>query len=419
MKILHITTKSKGGAGIAALRLHRGLQQNGLSSAYLSKDLTIDYKGNTINDSFFIYKKPSVFKKIRIKLQILLFSTSFQKTKKELQRIEEKLNYEMISLPYSIYDLNKHNLVKEADIINLHWVGEILDYSYFFSVCKKPIVWTLHDMNPFLGLFHYKGDETINLHLINELDSKIKKIKASAIQKIEEGALISPSNWLLKKAIKSKVFDTFSIKECIPNAIDFNIFKPQDKIVLRKKKSIPLNNFVLLFISGTIDCHRKGLDILIEALNHLGHLPITLVTVGKGQIMETIRSIKMIPLGQVDSATEMAACYTLADVFILPSREDNLPNTMLESFACGTPVISFSNGGMYEHIKDGLNGSIAEEITAISLANTIERFYINRRVYNWIKIRSYAKKNFGFENQVENYKKVYHKLINDSIEETN
>ena len=149
----------------------------------------------------------------------------------------------------------------------------------------------------------------------------------------------------------------------------------------------------------------------MEALTHLGHLPITVVAVGKGQLMERVKSIKIIPLGQVYTEEEMATCYALADVFILPSREDNLPNTMLESFACGIPVISFTNGGMKEHIKEDINGSKAEEISALSLANTIDRFYENKRAYNWIKIRSYAKNNFSFSQQAESYKRIYQKLL--------
>lgn len=152
MKILHITTKSKGGAGIAALRLHHALVQSGISSAYLSTDLTINYNNNSIQDSFFNYKKPSFSKKLLLKIQMLLFPSAFQKAKKHLSDLEEQLHYEMLSLPYSKNDLNKHKLVQEADIINLHWVGGILDYDSFFSINNKPIVWTLHDMNPFFGI---------------------------------------------------------------------------------------------------------------------------------------------------------------------------------------------------------------------------------------------------------------------------
>ncbi|RLD27573.1 MAG: hypothetical protein DRI75_09165 [Bacteroidetes bacterium] len=415
MKILHITTKSKGGAGIAALRLHKALRQSGVSSAYLSTDLSIDFDGNTIEDPFFSYKKPSFSEKVFSKIQMLLSPTSFQKAKKNLVKLDKQLDYEMISLPYSQFDLHKHKWVQEADIINLHWVCGILNYNSFFNVCKKPIVWTLHDMNPFLGLFHYNGDEKINLHLLNEFDNNIKKLKASAIKLINIGAIVAPSRWLLEEAIKSKVFETFRAKEIISNAIDLIKFKPQDKIELRIKKSIPLNSFVLLFVSGTIDCHRKGLDLLLKALSQLNHLPITIITVGKGQIMRTIRSIKIIPLGKVDTATEMATWFALADVLILPSREDNLPNTMLESFACGTPVISFKTGGMKEHIIENITGSIAEEITAASLAKNIEHFYTSKDNYNRNKIREYAEINFSFNKQEESYKKVYQNLLKESI----
>ena len=137
-KILHITTKSKGGAGIAALRLHQALQENGISSAYLSTDLTIDFDGNIFEETFFKYQRPSLVKKLILKIQLFLFPTSFQKAKKQLKEIDEKLHYEMISFPFSNFKLEQHKLVQEADLINLHWVSGILDYSTFLRKSINP-----------------------------------------------------------------------------------------------------------------------------------------------------------------------------------------------------------------------------------------------------------------------------------------
>ncbi len=409
-KILHLTTSSKGGAGIAALRLHRALREAGIASAFLSKDFTMDFEGNIIIDTFFNYKKPSLAQRAYRKLRLVLFPSSIQKITKYLSKLDSKLDYEILTLPFSSFHLSNHPLVQQADLINLHWVGGILDYSTFFENIEKPIVWTLHDMNPFLGLFHYGEDEETNERIVKDLDSEIKKIKAIALRNIHRGAIISPSSWMLQKAKESGVFENFLIQETIPNSVDLKIFTIQDKELLRKKKGIPDTDFVLLFISHSTESRRKGLDLLLEALLFLDGFPITLITVGKGEVISPAKNIKMIPLGEVSSEIEMAQYYALADAFVLPSREDNLPNVMLEAFACGTPVIAFKNGGMQEHIMEGINGQLSPEPTGKSLSQTLNDLYKNKETYNREHIREYAENTFNFKKQAESYIEIYKKL---------
>ena len=413
MNVLQITSKSKGGAGIAALRLHKALRAHGISSAFLSKDLTVDFNDKVISDPFFSYKRSSIIKRSLLKIKSLFILNTYQKINNRISEHSDHLKYEMLSLPFSIYQLNKHILVQEADIINLHWVGGILDYDSFFRNIKKPIVWTLHDMNPFLGMFHYKEDEQTNMKYISEQDAKIKKFKRKAIESVKHGAVISPSKWLLNEALNSKIFHLFKFKECIPNAIDLDVFKPLDKNNLRRKRSIPESDLVILFISGDIECRRKGLDLLLDAINQLDHISLTVLTVGKGELDVTHESIKMISLGLFESESEMSECYSLADVFVLPSREDNLPNVMLESFACGTPVISFAIGGVKEHVKEGLNGYLSNDIFASSLKNSIQRFNDQRENFSRDDIREYAEKHFNFKEQAKKYLKIYLNLLNE------
>lgn len=319
------------------------------------------------------------------------------------------MEFEMATLPFSSYQLHKHPLVQEADIINLHWVGEILDYPSFFEHCNKPIVWTLHDMNPFQGVFHYKNDEIVNAHIRPDFDAKMKLIKRTAINKIKKGAIITPSKWLLTEAINSDFF-SFFIKECIPNSIDFDVFKPQDQNALRKQYSIANDEFVMLFVADSINSYRKGFDILIEAIAHLGTITITVLVIGKTEI-PIVSGIKMIYLGEITTANEMANCYALSDVFVLPSREDNLPNVMLEAFACGTPLIGFPVGGIAEHTILNHTGVLADEMNSMSLAKVIRFFYENKAKYKRGGIRKYAEDNFGLKKQAVEYYKVYKKLL--------
>jgi len=409
MKVLHITTSSKGGAGIAALRLHQALRKKGVASGFLSTNLTIDFDNNIVEDTFFKYNKPSVFKKIRMKLENYFFSSKRNQTNQYFESIKGKMQFEMATLPCSGFRLQDHPLVQEADIINLHWMGGILDYPSFFKEFQKPIIWTLHDMNPFQGLFHYKNDELFNAGISAGFDEKMKQIKANAIKQIKKGVIIAPSKWLLAEATNSNFFPSF-IKEWIPNSIDLDIFIPQDKMALRKEYSLDSDDFLILFVAESVKNHRKGLDLLVEALSQLETIPLTVVTVGKGE-MPAVSSLKIISLGEINSVDEMAKCHALADVFFLPSREDNLPNVMLEAFACGIPLIGFPIGGIAEHTKLNLTGVLADEISSSALAKAIKLFYETKGNYKREVIRKYAEDNFSLKNQADAYRKVYDEIL--------
>ncbi|MEW5676302.1 glycosyltransferase [Flavobacterium enshiense] len=408
MKVLHITTSAKGGAGIAALRLHNALSSNGVSSAYLSANLTLDYTNQQLDDPFFNYKKPSVLKRLLTKIKILFWPSPAQKAKTTLVKLVPQLQCEITSLPFSSFELHKHPLVLEADVINLHWISGIADYSSFFENCQKPIVWTLHDMNPFQGIFHYKEDEVRNKNSAGNFDRAIKEIKEKSIQNIKTGVTVAPSAWLLREAIQHDFFPQ-SLRISIPNAIDLAVFKVQDATALRQELGIGEDEFTLLFVSDTLENPRKGFDLLLEALHLLEHLPITIVTIGKGKAEGT--KLKNVALGNIDSVERMATVYALADAFVLPSREDNLPNVMLEAFACGTPVISFNHGGMQEHVREHLTGVLAKEMNGKSLAEAIEKLYANRSEYPREAIRKYAEDNFSFAKQAKAYTALYKELM--------
>lgn len=404
MKVVHLTTSSKGGAGIAAMRLHEGLCKIGVNSAYLSTDTTINFQNVKIDDTFFAYQRPSFFKKLLRKLKAKISPTTSQKFTHRLKKLEGQLSYEMISLPFSPYRLENHPLVQEADIIHLHWISKMIDYPTFFKKVQKPMVWTLHDKNPFLGLFHYEMDVQRN-PIAKKLNIEILKMKEEAVSHIQRGAVVTPSQWLLHQEKTSAVFTHFNTHTCIYNSLGIN-FKEVSREASRELLGISLNENVVLFSAGTLDNPRKGLDLLVEALTQIS-LPISLVTLGKGKVNIPNENIKVIPLGYKSSPEAIAPCYAAADVFVLPSREDNLPNTMLESLAQGTPVISFGNGGMKEIIKDGVNGIIVPEITADSLRKAIEDFFSQKEHYQRETIKKNAQEQFHHKKQAEAYKKVY------------
>ena len=315
------------------------------------------------------------------------------------------MQFEIATLPFSNYKIQNHPLFKEADIINLHWIDGIIDYQSFFPNCLKPIVWTFHDMNPFLGIFHYHNDDVLNAKICNSFDSKIKQIKKNVIKEIPKGTFVTPSKWLSKEVNKIDLFNGFQ-QQVIPNAIDLVIFKIQDKELLRKKYRIDDNQFVVLFVSDSLKNPRKGFDLLLESLKLLENKNISILTVGKG-IVPIIDNLNIISLGEINSNVGMSECFALADVFVLPSREDNLPNVMLESFACGTPVIGFNVGGIAEHVVPNITGLLANEVTGFALAEAIIKLKQNIENYKRETIRNYAVDNFNFQKQADSYMELY------------
>lgn len=418
IKVVHISTSYKGGAGTAAFRIHKALLKTGIHShficldenpvdVHMSKLFLEDSKAKRLNT----LSKFSNKLKWRLKhhLNIELISNE-EAIKRKFKLLFPKLNCEAAKLPFSNYNILEDKLVQNADIIHLHWVANLLDYPTFFKNVNKPVVWTFHDMNPFQGMFHYKEDEVKNRDLASSLDKKIKSLKKKAIRSISSKlSIVAPSKWLLTEAINSKIFRFFN-KYCIPYPIDVEIFNTKSVYNLRKSLNISNQNTIFLFVAERSANHRKGLDLLINALKSLDNKSITLMIIGNSENLNTT-GLNVILLGTISDNKILSDYYSLADAFILPSREDNLPNVMLEAMSCGTPVISFNVGGMSDIIEDKFNGLKAKKIESAELAKTLKEFLNTKGNYSKEAIRNFAVNSFSENLIAEKYKIVYKKLV--------
>jgi glycosyltransferase involved in cell wall biosynthesis len=435
LKVVHISTYRSGGAGRAAFRIHEALLKNGVDSSFLTiEDLREDClkKFSYYNQLPETLIKPPRFierQKNRIRFRLRKHLNIVIKSKIDIERegwineIEERrvalkkyeqidtpLHYENASLPFSVYDILQNPIVKQANIIHLHWVASMLDYPSFFANNSKPVVWTLHDMNPFQGLFHYKEDELRNRGLTRGLDEKTVLIKQRSIkQRKAKMKIVAPSSWLLKKARNSHILKNIA-SNYIPYPIDTRLFCPGNKKELRKIKEIPEKNIVLLFVSENINNYRKGFDLLIDAFKKLHNTRFTLIMLGAGENC-IVSGIDIRNVGPVNDNKKIADYFSLADAFIIPSREDNLPNVMLESLACGTPVIGFPVGGIKEHVINFKTGVLADNITSESLAIAIDKFCTNREHFNSQVIRRYAEEKFNEQLIAGQYLKIYNRLF--------
>jgi glycosyltransferase involved in cell wall biosynthesis len=411
MKIVHVTYSENGGAGTAAYRIYEAMRKSEIQVAFLSAKSSIGFDNNNLENDFFKYRKPALILRMLKKLKSYVYTSREQLTRKELGLVKSKLDYEILSLPVGNDKLHLHPLIGEADIVHLHWVSGFLNYEDFFSKCKKPIVWTFHDMNPFLGVFHYLNDVQLNNKIIGHLEKYYKDFKQKYLKSENKIGVICPSQWMQESFINSN-FNFKNKLEVIPNTLDFDVFKPYPTIELRESLKLSKDELVLLFVAENINNKRKGMDLLLEALKGL-KIKTTLVTIGGGLLPE-INGYTVLSLGSISSPQELANIYSLADVFVLPSREDNLPNVMLESFACGTPVISFSNGGMREHVIKDKTGLLAKNVTANSLQKAILNFHKTKTRYHREEIVNYAKSNFCNGLVVNRHMNLYKDILKEN-----
>lgn len=394
-KVLHISSSDSGGAGIAARRLNEALNENRVQSHLLC--LQKYSRGKNIT-KLSIPLVPRVLSQFNIPIK-----------QNKYRRIGNgpKDNYEALSFPESLFDISEHPLVKDADIINLHWVGGMLNYPAFFKKVKKPIVWTLHDMNPFLGMAHYQGDLLLNPHN-SDLEAKINYLKIKAYNSHPSITIVNLCEWMKEYSSQSDAFKNRN-HYIIPNSLDLNVYKLRDKTIVRKALEIPNDKPVIMFCCQNLANRRKGFELLLKALPLIS-TECNVITVGDTTNIKRSDNLNIIPFGKVNDQRLLAMLYSASDIFVLPSREDNLPNTMLESLSCGTPVISFSNGGMRDIITN-YNGRIIQNQTSEDLASAIDDIITNLDNYSEIRISSKAHSLFNPSKQAQSYHSMYKSLL--------
>lgn len=426
MNIIHITTSNRGGAGLAAVRLHESLLAQGVSSKLLSW-----YQFPSVVKEQYLFREQDCSKfplLISIKeLTLKVFKRlglyrplSVRYAEKHLK--DQLQGFEHFSFPFSSFDLSKHPLVKKADVIHLHWVSDgFMDYATFFKNCNKKIIWTLHDMNPFTGGCHHSDgcikfemSCTICPQLKNTIDENysetILKIKRSALSGINNSQMqiAAPSKWLTDLSAKSTLFKRFR-HQTIHNIINKRVFKIQDKTEARKKLKLPLDKQIVLFVSHDVSNTRKGIDLLVKALSQFENNESVLVcSVGSspGNFDFTVPHIKM---EYVNDEQTMAQLYSAANVFVLPSVAENFPNTICESLLCGTPVVAFNVGGIPELINDQ-NGKLVEPFDVNKLHLAIKEVLQNQIKFDYEQIGRYAAELLNEQKVTEQYIGLYSQL---------
>lgn len=359
MKVLHICTADEGGAGLCCLRIHQALLKEGVDS----KVLMLRTK-HTAMAGVYQYTKGHIIDFLWRGINKILRLCHL-----ELDDYNRVINLTkrtkiFATLPTSPIDVSHHPLVKEADLIHLHWVDNFVDYPSFFRNVDKPIVWTLHDEGMFSGVFHFTDGRKLN----EPLDEKYLKVKLRAVHQIKNLGIV-----FLSKMMRDKFSDNEMVKgrpnTIINNPVDCDLFEPVEKSKARDIMKIPQDAIVFSFVAGKIADPWKGLSVLSKTLQKMKIPNALIMAVGGEQEYSELPLVH--PVGSVRGPRNMSIAYSCADYFVMPSRKEAFAQTPIESMACGVPAIVFPVSGTDELITPQ-NGVRADDFTEESLEQAIK-----------------------------------------------
>ncbi|MBY7894054.1 glycosyltransferase [Vibrio fluvialis] len=362
MKVLHVSFNDiSGGAARAAHRLHCAQVKCGIESHML-----------VVNKESSSKRVLSVKKTTGFKIKLANYITN------KVKSLISKPTHTFQSfnlIPTGLADeINEVN----ADVVNFHWFGSNMIAISELTKIKSPLVFTLHDMWLFLASEHYTENEfsDMTLDVCGNLMAKVALKKKVKYLPTLNCAIVTPSHWLKECADNSilSTKDSYAIPNCVPP-----VYLPQDKLKCRDRYNLPRDKKLLLFgaMSSTSD-PRKGYHLLESSLISLKDIrdknDVELVVFGASSgDTEKLTGIKTHYVGNLSNDEDIAMLYNAASVFVAPSLQDNLPNTLVESLACGTPCVAFNIGGMKDLISDGVNGALVDKVDSDDLAYAINR----------------------------------------------
>ncbi len=235
---------------------------------------------------------------------------------------------------------------------NLHASG--LTHSGLLSLpADLPLVWTLHDCWPFKP--HPYQTQGNPADKTAALDTAAAAERARFFSARPKAVLVAPSNWIAGQA--RAVVPADLRVEIIPYGVPAAVFRPLLKSQVRRELGLP-EDHVLAGFAAVRDDPRKGADIFESALAQLPAPGVSAVTWGDSQPRGSRPGWHA--FGVVADEARLAKLYSACDIFVCPSRMDNLPNTVLESLACGTPVVGSNTGGIPEMVRPGETGWLFE-----------------------------------------------------------
>lgn len=410
------TTDIEGGAARCAHRLHHGLRQAGIDSTYF------------------------VQKKLGVEADVVTSSTwqhrLFADLRPGIDRIPMRRYPNRQRAPFSTGLMSAFDMAPvvalDPDIVNLHYVGEGFLPIRSLAKIDKPIVWTLHDSQPFTGGCHLPGDckayeqacgncPILGSSAANDLSRWILKHKANQWRDLNI-TIATGSSWLADCARKSALFGSRRIESINPG-LNLKAYSPIDRATARSILSLPQNKKLVLFgaMHSTTD-PNKGFQFLHPALQHLSETAL-------GQNTEVVVFGASRPnpapdfgvpshyLGRLHDDISLAVLYSAADVMVVPSIRESFGQTASEAMACGTPVVAFRATGLLDIVVHGENGYLTKPYDPLELAQGIA-WVLSRDVVESIALSDNARKTaiarFSIEAMTASYVDLFKDVLGPS-----
>jgi len=374
MKVLMVSKASSGGgAALAAYRLMLALRKQDADVKMLVQE------GGNEEEGVFATSH-GAFKRLINFMRFVLERLAFLPHEKS-----PAIRF-LFSLASTGEDLTKNPHFLEADIIHLHWINAgFLSLRSLRKILKsgKPVVWTFHDEWIYTGGCHLALEcqgFTRQCGACPYLRRPGKKDLSSRIWKRKERLfrnfkfhVIAPSSWLLSRVQSSSLLGNYPV-DLIPNLVDTNMFRPTDRDEACRSLGLDADTRYILFGAPTMTGIFKGFEYFREAAailkRELGEgAGVEILLFGKSdEGVEKVFPLPATNAGRVNKAEDMAALYSVADVFVNPSLQESFGYTILESMLCGTPVVGFNTGAISEIIQHKINGYLAAMKSAEDLA---------------------------------------------------
>jgi len=413
------TSDQVGGAARAAFRLHQALLRYETTSEMLVA------RANSAEPS--IYAPNSTVGK------------GLHYVRSYLDSLPTLLYPNRKTTPFSVGGVGAHDLLQRIseicpDIVHLHWInGGFVGLNQLPKI-RQPIVWSLHDMWAFTGGCHYNNEgcysyerscgqcPVLGSSRQHDLSSHVWGRKRRFFDKIKNLTIVGLSRWVADQASRSSLFAGRRIIN-LPNTIDCSVYRRIDRAFARRLWGISPDARIVGFgaINAASD-YNKGYDLLVKALTQVSELGFKLVVFGASSTGSGVGEdlpFSVHYAGHLHDDISMMTLYNAVDVMVVPSRQENLSNVIMESLSCGTPVVGFDIGGNSDLVDHKKNGYLAQAYEAEDLAVGIR--WVMEETSGAVSLRAAARekvlRQFDYGVVAPRYKALFHNVLKDGTQD--
>jgi len=415
MKVIHLSHADGGaGAGRAAYRIHTALRGLGVDSHMLvSQKRTAD---------------PTVQAIFGSSLEGWGVHVAEYLEARAGRALSRDASTFLSPARYGYFQPAHASVVRNADVVTAYWINGAFIRPESLAAINKPLVWRLSDAWPFTGGCHYPGTcdhferqcgDCPQMRKPGPKDASYHLwLRKQHAWRALDLTVVAPSNWMAGLARSSALFADRLI-EVVPTGVDLERYRPCDRSAARASWGLSQDRLLILFgaMSPTDDV-RKGYRELRRALEVVAqsslasHIQVVMFGSDAPQPADLF-PVPILSLGHLEGDEALAATYNCADLVVVPSLEDNLPNVALEAIACGVPVVAFDVCGMSDIVTDGWNGRLIPQVDSESMGRVLVEMLsdVKKLLAMRLNARQRAQQRFSLKDQAKTYLALYEQIV--------